>query len=78
MIQETLRLYCMLPCLSRVTTCPVVIKDASLSGDMVIPENTDVLVPLYLVNRDPDHWIQPSKFMPERYVPHHSFNPHLR
>jgi cytochrome P450 len=68
-IQETLRLYSMLPCLTRVTTCPVTIKDSSNSGElMVIPENTDVLVPLYLVNRDPDLWIQPSKFMPERSV----------
>jgi cytochrome P450 len=46
----------------------VTIKDSSLSGDstITIPENTDVLVPLYLVNRDPELWIQPSKFMPER------------
>jgi cytochrome P450 len=68
-IQETLRLYSMLPCVTRVTTCPVTIKDSSQSAEpMVIPENTDVLVPLYLVNRDPDLWIQPSKFMPERCV----------
>lgn len=58
----------MLPCLTRVTTCPVTIKDSSLPGDstITIPENTDVLVPLYLINRDPDIWIQPLKFMPER------------
>lgn len=35
---------------------------------MTIPENTDVLVPLYLVNRDPTLWLHPSKFMPERLI----------
>ena len=36
--------------------------------DVTIPKDTNVWIPMYLLNRDPAVWENPSKFDPSRYV----------
>ena len=60
-IDETLRLY-----------PPVwVIGRHSLEHDTIggydIPKNTNLLIPLYYIHRDPKLWNDPEKFIPERF-----------
>lgn len=63
-LQETLRLYATVPYVTRRALSTVRLKDNGM--DHVIPQDTDILLPLYLLNRDPAVWTSPSKFMPER------------
>jgi cytochrome P450 len=71
-MQETLRLFAIIPCLTRVATSEVTIKDAASDTpggalrDVVIPKGTDVMIPMYLLNRDPTVWENPAKFDPSR------------
>lgn len=62
-MQETLRLYAVIPNLQRVTTEDVVLKE---SGHFV-PKDTIVFIPLSVMNRDPDVWDQPNEFNPDRF-----------
>mmetsp|Transcript_24867 Transcript_24867/g.36680 ORF Transcript_24867/g.36680 Transcript_24867/m.36680 type:complete len:499 (-) Transcript_24867:328-1824(-) len=64
-VQEGLRLYTPVPYVTRRATGPVHIKGQGC--DITIPAGADVLVPLYLVNRDPSVWQSPSKFDPSRF-----------
>lgn len=62
-MQETLRLYSIIPCLSRLSNEEVHIKES----DITIPKNVTVLIPMFLINRDPELWDNPSQFNPDRF-----------
>lgn len=62
-MQETLRLYSIIPCVSRTAAETVHIKEANLT----IPEGITTLIPMYLINRDPELWDQPSDYNPDRF-----------
>jgi cytochrome P450 len=64
-LQETLRLYATVPYVTRTANQTVQIKDGNVN--ITIPEGTNLLIPLYLINRDPDLWAMPSKFDPDRF-----------
>lgn len=64
-IQETLRLYSTVPYTTRTATQTVSIKDGNTN--ITIPEGTNILIPFYLLNRDPELWTSPSKFDPDRF-----------
>ncbi|PIA38367.1 hypothetical protein AQUCO_02800215v1, partial [Aquilegia coerulea] len=60
-INETLRLY---------PIAPVVIHESSKDctvGGFHVPSNTMLLINLWVVHRDPNIWIEPMKFNPERF-----------
>ena len=62
-MQETLRLYTVIPFVNRTTT-----KDVKLNvSKKVVPKNTVVLLPLSLLNRDKTVWENPAEFKPERF-----------
>jgi len=63
-MHETLRLFAIIPNLSRVSAADVVIKEAD---NIMIPKGTDLMIPMYLLNRDPEIWDNPSKFDPSRW-----------
>merc|ERR1711871_1507040 len=63
-MQETLRLYAIIPCVTRLASEEVHIKEA----DITIPKGANVLVPMFLINRDPELWEKPSEFNPERFT----------
>ena len=62
-MQETLRLYSIIPCVSRACTQETHIKEANVT----IPKGANMLIPMSIINRDPELWENPSKFDPERF-----------
>ena len=62
-MQETLRLYAIIPCVTRYCTEEVHIKEANVT----IPMGANLLIPMFLINRDPDIWEKPSEFDPDRF-----------
>ncbi|XP_072415399.1 cytochrome P450 3A21-like isoform X1 [Chiloscyllium punctatum] len=60
-ISETLRMFPPAPRLDRVCK-----KDVQLNG-ITIPKGTIVMVPSYVLHRDPDYWQEPEEFRPERF-----------
>jgi hypothetical protein len=60
-VNETLRLY---PVSSRVERlCK---KDVEIRG-LYIPKGVVMMVPVFVLHRDPEHWPEPEEFRPERY-----------
>jgi cytochrome P450 len=62
-MQETLRLYSVIPFVNRTSVADHTLKDSKAT----IPKGTVVLVPLGIMNRDPDQWEEPNAFKPERF-----------
>jgi cytochrome P450 len=61
-IKETLRLYPSVPLISRRLGA-----DTKIGGAQ-IPEDTQVLVNIYLIHRDAKHWPNPEVFNPDRFI----------
>ena len=62
-MQETLRLYSIIPQVTRVSAEEVHIKEANVT----IPAGVNCLIPMFLINRDPEIWDNPAQFIPERF-----------
>ncbi|XP_078146992.1 cytochrome P450 3A40-like isoform X1 [Centroberyx gerrardi] len=60
-INESLRLYPIAPRLERVAKATV-----DING-LVIPKDMVVMVPTWVLHRDPDLWPEPEEFKPERF-----------
>ncbi|CAM9004231.1 unnamed protein product [Rhodiola kirilowii] len=61
-VKETLRLHPTGPLVARKSTQHCIINGYD------IPANTNLFVNLWSIGKDPDHWIEPLKFMPERFM----------
>ena len=59
-LNESLRLFPLTARLERVCK-----KDVEIHG-VLIPKGTVVMVPLFTIHRDPEHWPEPEEFHPER------------
>eukprot|EP01033_Poteriospumella_lacustris_P012600 gene12600-9014_t len=62
-MMETLRLFAVIPAVSRVASKDVEFKDFNVT----IPQGTNILIPFFVVNRDPELWENPVQFCPERF-----------
>ena len=62
-MQESLRMYAIVANVSRHVTTTTHIKE----NGVTFPAGTDVLMPFFLINRDPEIWDEPAKFKPERF-----------
>jgi len=62
-MQETLRLYAIIPGLTRDAAEEVHIKEANVT----IPKGVELFIPMSLINRDPTVWENPSVFDPDRF-----------
>lgn len=60
-VNESLRLYPIASRLERVCK-----KDVEVKG-VFIPKGTVVMVPNFILQRDPKYWSEPEEFRPERY-----------
>lgn len=45
-----------------------VTKDCKLEN-VLIPKNSQIIIPIYAIHRDPDNYDNPNKFKPERFLP---------
>ena len=55
-MQEVLRLYAIIPSVTRYCTQTTTIKESGVT----IPKGANILIPLFLVNRDPEQWENPT------------------
>ena len=62
-MQETMRLYSIIPCITRHCKQTTHIKE----NGVTIPKGANLLIPMFLINRDPELWEEPTKFKPERF-----------
>lgn len=62
-MQECLRIYAIIPNVIRMANEEVHIKEANIT----IPKGANLLIPLFLMNRDPEIWDNPSVFNPDRF-----------
>ncbi|KAM9210120.1 cytochrome P450 3A8-like [Dugong dugon] len=60
-VNETLRIFPIIGRLERVCK-----KDVEING-VIIPKGTVVIVPVFVLHRDPELWPEPEKFLPERF-----------
>ncbi|XP_060029341.1 cytochrome P450 3A12-like isoform X2 [Erinaceus europaeus] len=60
-VNETLRLYPIAGRLERVCK-----KDVEISG-VLVPKGTVVMMPLFVLHKDPSLWTEPEVFLPERF-----------
>ncbi|XP_061400023.1 cytochrome P450 6g1 [Musca vetustissima] len=70
-VEETLRLYPVLPFLDREHQKPAgVSKGFSLKPhyDYTLPDGMPIYIPIYAIQRDPKYWPNPNEFDPERFT----------
>ncbi|XP_059224373.1 cytochrome P450 6g1 isoform X1 [Stomoxys calcitrans] len=71
-VEETLRLYPVLPFLDRQHQRPAGIhKGFSLKPyyEYTLPDEMPVYIPIFAIQRDPKYWPNPNEFDPERFSP---------
>jgi cytochrome P450 len=66
-MKEVLRLYAVIPCVSRYSEKEVNIKEKNGDRDVVIPKGVDILIPMFAMNRSAELWEDPHAFKPERW-----------
>lgn len=62
-VKEVLRLFPIGPFIARQP-----LEDVEIDK-MLIPEGCSILVPIYNLQRHPDHWEKPNSFYPEHFLP---------
>lgn len=60
-VKESIRLYCPVGVTKRFAQKSIVTKCGR-----IIPKGVDIYMPIYALCHDPDHWVDPMKFFPER------------
>ncbi|XP_067396081.1 cytochrome P450 3A9-like [Emydura macquarii macquarii] len=60
-VNETIRMFPLGGRLERICK-----KDVEVNG-VIIPKDTVVMIPLFVLHRDPEYWPEPEEFRPERF-----------
>ncbi len=64
-MMETLRLYAIIPVVTRECGEDIHIKEADI--EVTIPKNITILIPMIVMNKDPELWDNPNEFNPSRF-----------
>ena len=64
-MMETLRMYAIIPVVTRECGEDIHIKETDI--DITIPKNITILIPMIVMNRDPELWDNPNEFNPSRF-----------
>jgi cytochrome P450 family 4 len=80
-IKETMRLFPIAPIVLRQVqedikirklfnafNCGTVMNEYVV-GDIVIPQGSELIIPIHFIHRNPIHWPDPLKFDPDRFLP---------
>ncbi len=63
LIKEALRITPVIANIARVTT-----EDGYKVGEYILPKGTIISPAIYLAHHDTDNWVDPDKFIPERFL----------
>lgn len=66
-MKESLRLYTIIPSVMRYTTKSVYVTQED-GTKLMIPKNTNVMLPFSAINRVDKYWDNPNDFVPERFM----------
>ena len=66
-MKESLRLYTIIPSVMRYTTQSVMVTQEN-GTKLMIPKNTNFMLPFSTINRVGKYWDQPNEFRPGRYL----------
>ncbi|XP_050295939.1 cytochrome P450 4C1-like isoform X2 [Anthonomus grandis grandis] len=69
-VKEVLRFFCFVPFLGRYLE-----EDVEIDG-VLIPKGVNVIIDLFDLHHDPDHYPEPYKFDPDRFLPENSAERH--
>lgn len=69
-ICESLRLYPVLPLIGRS------LKEDIDIGSFTVPSGSEILIPIYELHRNPEHFPNPDEFNPDRFAPERSAKRH--
>ncbi len=64
-MMETLRMYPIIPVVTRECSSDAIIKEENLN--VTIPKNITILIPMVVMNKDPENWDNPNDFLPSRF-----------
>lgn len=64
-MMETLRMYPIIPVVTRECSSDATIKEEGIN--VTIPKNVTILIPMVVMNKDPDNWENPNDFLPSRF-----------
>ena len=62
-VQEVLRLYAIVPFLTRAVGTTTEIKESGVT----LKKDQSLMIPMFLMNRDPELWTDPNDFNPDRF-----------
>ncbi|CAG2177049.1 unnamed protein product [Oppiella nova] len=63
-VKEIMRINCSVNRIDRITT-----NDTYLGG-IFVPKGTVIIIPIWALHVDPDHFPDPMEFKPDRFMPH--------
>lgn len=66
-IDEILRLHPSAWTVARTSTEPVQLGKVNGLGKIIFPANTQFMIPIHAIHRNPKYWDKPNEFIPERF-----------
>ncbi|XP_017044541.1 probable cytochrome P450 4p3 [Drosophila ficusphila] len=69
--KETMRLFPSVPDMGRETS-----RETELANGLIMPKDSQIVIHVFDIHRNPKYWDSPEEFRPERFLPENSQNRH--